>query len=67
MITSSKNYTKQTNKQTKWTDNPRTMVKQSYTDKITQRIILTKRKRRKYIYIKEKEEESSQINKQIYQ
>ena len=68
MTTSTKNYTKKTQKngqsepQDKW-------QKQSYTDKITQRSIHidTKGKREKYIYKKKRKEESNQINKQIYQ
>ena len=77
MITSAKNYTKREKKKTPKNKNGPTEPqdkwwKQSHTDKITQRSIYIhtqkKRKRKKiYICIYIKKEESNQMNKQIYQ
>ena len=75
MITSTENYSRKTNKQTK-TDrqNPRTDVKskaiKTNSQKEAYTYTLTKREKGKiyiYIYIFFKKEESNQISKQIYQ
>ena len=73
MITSTKKYTK--NKQTKKDrENPRTNGKskaiQTKSHKEAYTYTLTKREKGKihmYLYIKKNNEESNQINKQIYQ
>ena len=72
MITSTKNYTKINQKPKKLERrNPKTNGKsksiQTKSHKETYTYTLTKREKRKNIYLLKKKEESNQINKEIYQ